>query len=90
VNLIALIPLRLAFERRKRKHHKNLESTVSATSPVTGQAGKPKLPRGQSVTSTGSDLIEVTTTLIPSSELPARGNRYRETSRQRELLPSRQ
>ena len=61
---------------------------MSETSPVTGQTGKPELPRGQSVTSTGSDLIEVSTTLIPSSELPARGNRYRETPRQRELPPA--
>ena len=55
------VPLLLLFQRWRRKHHKNLELIVSKTSPT-----------GQSVTSTGPDLIDVTTTVIRSSELQTR------------------
>ena len=81
-------PILLSFQRWRLKHPKHLELIASETSP-TNQTGKPQLPRRWSVTNTGPGLIEVTTTLIPWSKLPARHNRYRETSRQRELLPSR-
>ena len=85
-----MIPILLSFQRWHRKHHKHLKLIASETSP-TDQTGKPHLPRRWSVTSsTGSDLIEGATTLILWSELRARENRYRGTSRQRELLLSRQ
>jgi len=84
-----MIPILLSFQRWQRKHHKHLKLIASETSP-TDQTGKSQLPRRWSVTSTRSDLIEVATTVILWSELRARENGYRETSRQRELLPSRQ
>ena len=67
MSLIALIQLLLAFQRWRRKHHKNLELIVSKT-PPTGQTGKPELPPGQSVTSSGPNLIEVDTTVTLSRE----------------------
>jgi hypothetical protein len=81
------IPLLLAFQKWRRKHHKNLELIVSET-PPSGETGIPQLPCGRSVTSTGPDQTEVATTMIVPSELLARENRYRETPRQRELPPA--
>ena len=75
------IPLLLAFQKWRRKHHKNLELIVSKT-PPTGQTGKLQLPQGHAVASTIPDLIEVGTTVILSPEPLARGNKYREISAQ--------
>jgi hypothetical protein len=81
-----MIPILRSFQRWQRQHHKHLKLIASETSP-TDHTGKPQLPRRWSVTSTGSDLIDVATTVILSSEVQARQNIYRATLRQRELLP---
>jgi hypothetical protein len=86
VAVTVIIPILLSFQRWQRQHHKHLKLIASETSP-TDHTGKPQLPRRWSVTSTASDLIEVATTVILSSEVQARQNVYRATLRQRKLLP---